>query len=159
MIDPNSIETALTEAEDTCHEKLCQILGLTKGVDCFVSINGGRVECAVFDIGYPQAGEVMGFEACVYHFRGQLDLYSRNRRTLQKWLMALIANMPISPTQGASNELDGISTVQTLRIAPESNSIAEISTTELKDAAKEKAITAFTTTVKLDIVFTIGPRK
>jgi len=159
MLEPNSIETALNEAEATCHARLCQILGLTSGVDCFISTNGGRTDCAVFDIGYPQSGEQMGFKASVYHFRGQIDLYSRNRRQIQCWLMRLIAAMPISPTQSASNDLDGASTVQTLRIAPETQAIAEITTTELKNNAAEKGVEVFNTSVKLDIVFTIGPRE
>jgi len=158
MIDPSKAELALTEAEATCHAKICEVLGLQSGVDCFISTNPGKVECAVFDVGFPWTGDVMGWKSNVYHWRGQLDLYSRNRRTVQVWIMRLLMAMPIGPTQSQSNELDATTNVRTFRIAPEANAITEIKTTELKDAANVKGVEVFTASVNFDIIFRAGPR-
>lgn len=156
---PNSIDTALTEAEQTCHRRLCEILGLTDGVDAFISVNGGKVECAVFDIGSPWTGDVMAFPSNTFHFRAQCDLYSRNRKTIQKWIMRILYSMPIAPTQSQSNDLDPNSNVSIFRVVPDSSAVSPITTTELKYAAQEKGITAFTATVMFDVVFCIGERK
>ena len=88
--EPLQAEDALWEAEDICYRRVLEILGLTDGVDAFISTNGGRYDCAVFDIGSPKSGEVFGFPASKFHWRGRLDLYSRNRRLIQKWIMRLL---------------------------------------------------------------------
>lgn len=158
MIDPTTAELALFEAEETCHKRLCDILGLTSGVDCFISTNPGKVECAVFDIGRAWTADMMGWKGETFHWRGQVDLYSRNRRTIQVWLMRMVLAMPIGPQQAQANDLDGRSNVRNFRIAPESDSVSEITTTELKDAANVKGVEVFTASVKFDIIFRAGPR-
>lgn len=158
MTEPIQQDKALTEAEKTCFRKLCEILGVTDGVDAFISTNGGKVECIVFDIGYCQTGETQAFPATNLHFRGKVDLYSRNRETIQKWITKMILALPISPTQAQSNELDSVTTVRTFRLAPETRNPTEITTTELKNAPSVAGVNVFTASAEFDIVFTIGKR-
>lgn len=159
MSEPIQQDEALYEAERTCFDKLVQVMGLQgEGIDAFISTNGGKVECAVFDIGYPQTGETTGFPATTHHWRAQLEMYSRNRRQLQKWIMRLMLAFPNAPTQGVASELYQNTTVKVLRIAPETRAVSEITTTELKSDPAKAGVNAFTCSVAFDVVFTIGRR-
>ena len=124
--NPSSWDEALKEAEDACLAALCTILGLRVGVDAFLSVNPGKTDCAVFDIGRPRSGVVLGFPATTFHYRGQVDFYSRDRRLIQRWDMRLLGAMPIGttqPTHGAS--IADVCNVESFRIAPEDNGTAE----------------------------------
>lgn len=156
--DPTMWEKALIEAEKDCHAVICQVLGLTSGLDCFISLNAGKVECAVWDIGYPETGETMGFPATTYHFRGQLDLYSRDREKIQRWIMRLLYAFPMRTTQSTRFDLPDGSCVEGLRLAPITKCITEITTTELKQAKDQKGVEAFTATAYFDILFNAGGR-
>ena len=158
--NPSSWDEALKEAEDACLAALCTILGLRVGVDAFLSVNPGKTDCAVFDIGRPRSGVVLGFPATTFHYRGQVDFYSRDRRLIKRWDMRLLGAMPIGttqPTHGAS--IADVCNVESFRIAPEDNGIGEIATTELKTAKGADGINVFTQAVQFDIVFTAGPRE
>lgn len=157
-MNPTDYESALTEAEMLCHLAICDALALTDGVDAFISLNPGRTDCAVFDIGNLQTGEQMGFPATSFHFRGQLELYSRDRRRLQVWLMRLIAAFPMSRWQGVDDRLARETCVDVLRIAPESNAVSAISTAPISVGTNEKPIECWTATVQFDIVFSTGER-
>lgn len=163
MKRPIESERALEEAEMTCHKKVTELLGLTSGVDSFIATNGGRTDCAVFDIGSPWTGEVAGFGAEVQHWRATLDFYSRDRKQVQRWIMRLMLGMPIQPEQGVANDLTKVSTVEVFRFTPETNYVSEISTTELvfrtKDAKgqdAEKKVEVWTAKATFDVVFRIG---
>lgn len=159
MKEPNQKELAIYEAEQTCFKKLIEILGLQgDGIDAFISTNGGKVECVVFDIGFPQTGETQGFPATRFHWRASLDMYSRTRKVIQVWLMRLLLKLPNAPTQGVSQELFDGTTVSHFRIAPETRAISEITTTELKANPAVAGVNVFTATVAFDVVFTIGER-
>ena len=156
--EPILAEDALYEAENICYRRVLEILGLTDGVNAFISTNGGRYDCAVFDIGSPKSGEVFGFPASKFHWRGRLDLYSRNRRLVQKWIMRLLLAMPIGTTQPVSSDLAENTTVEVFRIAPQEGCIDEITTVELKSKKDADGVPVFTTSVIFDIVFTVGAR-
>lgn len=157
-MNPVSFENALTEAEMLCHLKIAEVLGLSDGVDAFICLNPGRTDCAVWDIGGLQTGEQTGFPAEMYHFRGQLELYSRSRQQIQRWIMRLIAAFPLTRWQGVSDEMARETCVDVLRIAPESNAVSAISTTEVHSGTNEKTIPCFTATLQFDIVFGTGAR-
>ncbi len=152
-------EKAMTKAERDCFDKACEILGVREGVSAFLSVNGGATDCIVFDIGYPESGEVMGFPSECFHWRGQMDLYSRSRRLLQVWLMRLVAAMPIGTVQATEERMPEGSNVQCFRIMPITNGITPIVTTSLKYGAGDKGIEVFTSTVNFDIVFSAGSRE
>lgn len=152
-------EEALFSAEKDCHEKICEILGLQDGVNAFLSVNKGMTDCVVFDIGCPETGELMGFPSNCFHWRGQLDIYNRNRRVIQRWLMRLIAALPIGNTQGTKEKMREGSNVQNFRIMPRPNTNMEITTTTLKYGAGDKGVEVFTTSVLFDIVFNAGSRE
>ena len=156
--EPLQAEDALWEAEDICYRRVLEILGLTDGVDAFISTNGGRYDCAVFDIGSPKSGEVFGFPASKFHWRGRLELYSRNRRLIQKWIMRLLLAMPIGTTQPVASDLATDTIVEVFRIAPQERCIDEITTVELKAKKDADGVAVFTTSVEFDIVFTVGAR-
>lgn len=158
MTKPASWELAMTEAELVCHRRLCDILGLTDGTDAFISTNGGRVECAVFDIGYSESGDVFGFPADKYHFRGRVDFYSRERKTIQKWIMRILAAMPIGKTQSVTDDLYRNTCVYCFRTAPVARAVEEITTVELKAKKDAEGVPVFTTAVLFDIVFGAGER-
>lgn len=158
-LKPTEWNAALEEAEAACLAALCTILNLRAGTDAFLSVNPGKPDCAVFDIGRPRSGAVLGFPATKFHYRGQVDFYSRDRRLIQNWDMRLIGAMPIGttqPTHGAT--IGDISNVESFRIAPEDNAIGEIATTELKTAKGVDGINVFTQAVQFDIVFYAGER-
>lgn len=152
-------EDAMLNAERDCFDKLNEILGLREGVNSFLSTNKGATDCMVFDIGYPETGEMMGFPSDVFHWRGQADIYHRSRRQIQKWLMRLIAAMPIGTTQATRERMREGSNVQNFRIMPITNGISEITTTQLKFAAGDKGVEVYTSTVIFDIVFNAGSRE
>ena len=156
--EPMKAEDALWEAEGVCFRRLCEVLGLTEGVDAFISVNGGRYDCAVFDIGSPRSGEVFGFPATKFHWRGKLDFYSRDRRQIQRWIMRLLLAMPIGTTQPVSRDLATDTIVEVFRLAPQERCIDEITTVELKSKKDEEGVAVFTTSAEFDIVFTVGAR-
>ena len=156
---PNQFEEALFSAERDCFDKVCEILGLTEGRNAFLSTNAGALDCVVFDIGYPETGDMMAFPSDVFHWRGQLDIYNRSRRQIQRWLMRLIAAMPIGTTQATREQMRDGSNVQNFRIMPTTNSITEIATTSLKFGAGDKGVEVYTSTIIFDIVFIAGSRE
>lgn len=158
-ITNEDIDTALTRAEQSCFDKVCELLGVQAGKNAFISVNGGTTDCVVFDIGYPETGEVLGFPAEHFHFRGTLEMYNRSRKQLQKWTMRLMTAMPIATTQSTNEKMPDNTNVTGFRIAPITGAIAPISTTQLKYAAGDKGIETFTTTVTFDILFTVGSRE
>lgn len=156
--EPLKAEDALWEAEGVCYRKVCEILGLEDGVNAFISTNGGRYDCAVFDIGSPKSGDQFGFPASKFHWRGRLDLYSRDRRQVQRWIMRLLLAMPIGTTQPVARDLADSTTVEVFRIAPQEGCVEEITTVQLKSKKDEEGVAVFTTSVDFDIVFTVGTR-
>lgn len=158
-MDYVAFEDAMTAAERDCLDKLCEILGVREGVSAFLSTNGGALDCVVFDIGYPETGETMGFPADTFHWRGQLDVYNRSRRQIQKWLMRLVAAMPIGTEQSTAERMREGSNVLCLRIQPVTNAIGEITTTSLKFGAGDKGVEVYTSTIIFDIVFNAGSRE
>ena len=155
---PTSWKKALTEAERICHRRLCAILGLTDGVDAFISTNGGRYDCAVFDIGYAETGDVFGFAANRYHFRGRVDLYNRNRDLIQEQVMKILEAMPIGQNQSVTDDLYRNTCVAVFRTAPITRAVEEITTVELKAKKDDEGVAVFTTAVHFDIVFSAGVR-
>lgn len=154
-------EESMEKAERDCFDKICEVLGLQEGRSAFLSVNGGEANCVVFDIGSPESGEVLAFPARQFHWRGQLDCYNVKRRQIQKWLMRLVAAMPISaiPGQGTSEKMPEGSNVVHFRIAPLADAIKTITTTTLKYGAGDKGREVFTSSVVFDIVFNAGSRE
>ena len=149
------LESCIVDAEEACADKLAEILGLRKGVDLFVGVPRPRVaEAAVFDIGHLLVGDQMAYRARKFAFRGQLDLYNRSRPNLQRWLGRLMLNLPIGPWQGRTNDLEGETNVEQIRVAPETDAIGSVESATLGgDAQGKGGIEVFTATVLLDVVF------
>ncbi len=148
-------ETFIVDAEEACAEKLAEILGLRYGTSLFVAVPRPRVaDAAVFDIGHLLKGDQMAYRARKFAFRGQLDLYNRSRPNLQRWLARLMLNLPIGPWQGRTNDLEGETNVEQLRIATETEAVGRVESATLGgDAQGKGGIEVFTATVLLDVVF------
>lgn len=159
MTDPSTFEASLGEAEDACFEALCRILDLRAGVNAFIGANDGRTECAVFDIGALQTGDQTTYRAQRFHFRGQVDLYNRNRRTLQAWLMRIVAGLPVQRHGGTESFLRTDTNVVQFRVAPEATAISAITSADIETATAGKKIPTFTATVTFNIVFRAGLRE
>lgn len=154
-------ESCVVEAEEVCLKKLAEILGLHAGVDAtLASARSRRAECAVYDIGHLYIGDTMAFRAHKHAFRGTLDLFNRSRPDLQRWIGRLLMNLPISPWQGRSNELEGDTNVEQMRVALETGGIGDIESATLGgDKDGKGGIEVFTTTVLIDVVFTTKERQ
>lgn len=159
MTDPSTFEASLGEAEDACFEALCRILDLRAGVTAFIGANDGRADCAVFDIGALQTGDVTTYRAERFHFRGQVDLYNRNRRTLQAWLMRIVAALPVQRHGGTESFLRAGTNVIQFRVVPEPTAISGITSAEIETATAGKKIPTYAVTVTFDIVFKAGVRE
>ncbi len=159
MTDPSTFEASLGEAEDACFEALCRILDLRAGVSAFIGANDGRTDCIVFDIGALRTGDQMAYRAGRFHFRGQADLYNRNRRTLQAWLMRIVAALPVQRHGGTESFLRSGTNVVQFRVAPEASAISGVTSADIETATAGKKIPAFTATVAFDIVFRAGVRE
>lgn len=151
-------DAALEDAEKACFKKVCEILGLRSGVNAFIALLPVKADCIVFDIGGLWTGDTVTFPASAHHFRGRLDLYSRSRPTLQRWLSRLLAALPNAPTHGRADDLVRKTNVTVFRIAPLAGAYGQITTTTIKADEQDKGFVSFTCAVGVDVVFTTAPR-
>lgn len=158
MTDPSTFEASLGEAEDACFEALCRILDLRAGATAFIGANDGRADCMVFDVGALQTGDMAAYRAERFHFRGQADLYNRSRRTLQAWLMRIVAALPVQRHGGTRSFLRSDTNVVQFRVVPEPTAVSAVSSAEVETATNGKKIPVYTATVQFDIVFNTGVR-
>ena len=158
MTDPSTFEASLGEAEDACFEALCRILDLRAGATAFIGANDGRTDCMVFDIGALQTGDVTTYRAERFHFRGQADLYNRNRRTLQAWLMRIVSALPVQRHGGTESRIREDTNVLQFRVAPETTAISAVTSVDIETATNGRKIAAYTASVTFDIVFRAGAR-
>jgi len=141
---------ALTEAEKAC--ALC-CKGMFDGVKTYRATNPGDPDCNVFDIGYLATGECATFDATAYHWRGQLDLYRRDRTALQRDIMRILAALPVNADNRAEADLRETSNVLQFRVAPETKGVSEIVTANVNPDKDAKPIPTYTASVTFDIVF------
>lgn len=158
MTDPSTFEASLGEAEDACFEALCRILDLQSGVSAYIGSNDGKPDCMVFDIGALQTGDGTTYRADRFHFRGQADLYNRNRRKLQSWLMRILAGLPVQRFGGTESNLRADTNVVQFRVVPEPTAISSVTSTEIETGTANKKIPTFVATATFDIVFKAGVR-
>ena len=158
---PIVFENCICDAEEACLRKLCDILGLAYGVTAFAGIKSDKaVECAVFDIGRPEDPQVFGFTATSFYFKGQVDLFSRNRKQIQRWVARLMQAMPIQTAQATRVKMPEGSNVEQFRITANGMPVNDITTVDLPVGSEEdgKTVEVFTTAVFFDIIFTTGTR-
>lgn len=149
-------ENALADAEKCALEEICRALGLRPANDGFVSVFPGRADCVVFDIGHLWIGDQVAFPANRFCFRGNLDLYSRSRPALQRWISRLMGSFPVAPSHGRRPAPYGGGRVEVLRIAPESSAIGQITTADVQ-LQSDRTTPVFTASVAFDVVFNTLP--
>lgn len=153
MIEPDSKENALTQAEDACARVLCELLGLRPGVTFTVATSTGLPDCAVFDIGRLASGEVAAFPSNAWHFRASVDLYNRNRAELQRWIMLILDGMHIGRNWFAEHSLREDTNVANFQVAAEDNGVSEITTTAVSASTNAQPVPTYTASVAFDVVF------
>jgi len=153
MKEPDGIENALTRAENACAGVLCDLLGLTPGVDFTVATSLGLPDCAVFDIGRLDSGEVAAFPSNAWHFRASADLYNRDRAALQRWIMLILDGMHIGRNWFADHPLREDSNVANFQVTPEANAVSEIKTTTVSTSTNAQPVPTYTASVEFDVVF------
>lgn len=142
----------LSRVEQDAAEKIAESLGLHLGVGFFIGAFPGMTECAVFDIGYLNIGDTSAFKARTWAFRATLDLYSRSREELQKWLTALLLAYPFSTPRP-----DGDGEIKCLRLAPQSAAVGNIKSVTISMGDSEMNV--LTASVDFDVVFTADGKK
>ena len=147
---PCTYEDALAVAEAACANHIFKTTDMTV---CVAVNDKGRTDCAVFDIGYLQTGEHATYQAKAYHFRAKLDIYRRNRRDVQQAIMRILETFPINADVNAMDELRENSNVIVFRLAPQTQGVGEITTTDVQQVKDAKTIRCFTATVLFDVVF------
>lgn len=158
MVDDRNLD-ALADAERTCFDRIVEALGLRPGVDAAIGLQPGLADCAVWDIGYLYTGDQAGFAADTFHFRGRLELYSRTRQQVQRWITALLFAFPAGSVQARPGEPPPGGNVLVLRIAPENGAIGEISTIAVKQTEKDAGRETFYCAANFDVVFTIRAKE
>ena len=153
MKEADGIENSLTRAEDACARVLCDLLGLRPEVDFTVATSLGLPDCAVFDIGRLDSGEVAAFPSNAWHFRASVDLYNRDRAALQRWIMLILDGMHIGRNWFAGHPLREDSNVTNFQVAPEANAVSEIKTTAVSTSTNAKPVPTYTASVGFDVVF------
>ena len=152
-------EDALADTEEQCLKRIAEALGVRVGVDAFCGLQPGKSDCAVFDIGYLYTGDQMGFPANNFHFRAKLELYNRNRRQIQRWIMRLVLAFPVTPWQGRCDDLRGNGPAMILRLAPENGAVGEVSTITVKQSEKDPGRETFYCAANFDVVFSAAERQ
>ena len=147
---PCTYEDALAVAEAACANHIFKTTDMTV---CVAVNDQGRTDCAVFDIGYLQTGEHATYQAKAYHFRAKLDIYRRNRKEVQKAIMRILETFPINADVNAMDELRENSNIIVFRLAPQTQGVSEITTTDVQQVKDAKPIRCFTATVLFDVVF------
>jgi hypothetical protein len=145
----------LHDAELQCMDRIAEALGLRVGVNAFIGLHPGLSDCVVWDIGFLYTGDQASFPANTFHWRGKLELYSRTRQQIQRWIMALLRSFPIAPVHGRATMETGEGPVRILRIAPENGGVGEIATQTVKQHDKDPGRETFYCPANFDVVFTI----
>lgn len=148
---PCSYEESLTNAETVCFEYLREKLDIPAS-EAFIGVNPGRADCMVFDIGQSYTADLNAFRASCAHFRGQMDLYSRDRTKLQHLIMRARKFAPVNE----EHDPDGLrerGNVLQLRLAVEAGNPSAIKTVDIELGTDQKKLPTWTATVDFDVVF------
>lgn len=142
-------EEALTNAEKACKDALAKIVGGR----VYRFHNPGDPDCAVFDMGYMQTGDLALCDSKSYHFRAVLDLYRRDHDELQRAVMRLLLNLPVNADIRMDDDLREKSNVIVFRIAPEVQTVGQIVFADIQPVKDGKPIHCYTCPVRFDVVF------
>ena len=153
MMEPESMELSLTQAEDACARELCRLLRLNPGSTFTVATSKGLPDAAIFDIGHLYSGEVASFPSNAYCFRSKLDMYNRDRTALQAWIMRLLDAMHIGHNYFKDSPLREDTNVVNFEIAPETGCVSDITTTKVEPFNTQRQIQTFLATIIFNVVF------
>lgn len=149
---PQDYESSLSQAETACFMRVAAILGLKPGQDATIAISNGLPDAAVFDIGTFGIGDTNTFPATAIHFRATLDLYNRDRATLQRWIMQLVRSFPVNGSYNADDDVLEVANVLHFRISPDGGAVSAITPTTVQ-SSNSGEVPTWTCKVQMDVVF------
>lgn len=155
-MNPYDYEGSLEQAEAACFDKIAATLELTAGKTATVAISNGLPDAAVFDIGSLGTGETSPFPASVLYFRASLDLFNRDRATLQRWIMRLVRAFPTNDRHHADDPAREDANVICFRIAAEAGAVSRIAPTTVQ-SSNSGEVPTWTCRVLMDVVFLCDP--
>lgn len=140
---------ALTNAEKACREVLQRLIG----GKVYRFHNPGDPDCAVFDIGYMQTGDLAMCDSKSYHWRATLDIYRRDHDELQREIMRLLLALPVNADIRREDDLRENSNVIVFRVAPEAQNVGQIVVADVQTVKDGKPIPCYTCPIRFDVVF------
>lgn len=150
---PCTFADSLTNAEKACRTAIARIFDGSLKVYRFA--NPGVPDCAVFDIGHSQTGDLNLCHADSYHWRATLEIFSRDHDQLQRHIMQLLEALPINFNYSPDDELRESSNVLLFRVAPEAQAIGDITTASVAPPQGGAEIPAYSVTIHFDVVFAV----
>lgn len=155
-MNPYDYEGSLEQAEAACFDKIAAALELTPGKTATVAISNGLPDAAVFDIGSLGTGETSPFPASALYFRATIDLFNRDRATLQRWIMRLVRAFPVNRWYHADDPAREDANVVHFRIAAEAGAVSRIEPTTVQ-SSNSGEVPTWTCRVRMDVVFICDP--
>lgn len=155
-MNPNDYEGSLEQAERACFVELMNALELQEGTTASIGIGKGRPGGMVWQIGELATGATMTFPACAHHFKGSLDLYNRERETLQRWIMRLISRYPANHKYNRDSPLRVDDNIIHFRIAPDRGAVGPVKPTVV-EASNTGRVPTWTAHLTFDVVFIADP--
>ena len=156
MKNPDTYDDAMTQAETACAERIAQILDLKIADDFTIGISDGQANGAVFDIGKINLAEMTTFNSPTHCFRASLNLFHRDRATLQRWIMRLIHALPVNHAYHWDDPLREDTNVAQLRIVPDSSSIGKVVPTQVTPKIGGAPVPTWTCEIGFDVVFVVS---
>ena len=155
-MNPSDYEGSLEQAECACFDRIAAALDLTPGKDATVAIPNGLPDAAVFDIGSLGTGETSTFPASALYFRATLDLFNRDRSTVQRWIMRLVRDFPVNRWHHSDDPARADANVVHFRIAAEAGAVSRITPTTVQ-TSNSGEVPTWTCRVLMDVVFICDP--
>ena len=155
-MNPNDREGSLEQAEYACFTELMNLLELQEGTTATIGVSRGFPDSMTWRIAALGTGETMTFPATAHYFRGVLDLYNRNRSTLQRWIMRLVSHFPQNHAYNRDATPREDANIVHFRIAPERGAVGE--TKQISMATTNSgAVPTWTASILFDVVFIADP--
>ena len=155
-MNPNDYEGSLEQAEYACFAELVRVLELQEGKTATIGATLGHPDSMVWRMAGLGTGDTVTFPASAHHFRGVLDLYNRDRPTLQRWIMRLISHFPQNHAYNRDAAPREEANIVHFRIAPERNAVGEVKPTTA-ETTNSGPVPTWTVRVVFDVVFIADP--
>ena len=155
-MNPNEYETSLEQAEAACFAELAELLELQEGKNATIAISKGQADGMVFMMGGLGSGETMTFPAHAHYFTAGVDLFNRDRATLQRWVMRIVGNYPVNHVYRTDDFVRDDANVIHFRVNPGRESVGKITATTVT-GSNTGEVPTWTAHIDFDVVFIADP--